>query len=133
MTVTTERPVPADLPPLPPGWAPNEPPYAAASARTATAAPPPYVDEQPPPRMPRPAPPQSGVIATVAGVTGWDVTLHPAEYTAPSLKGEPTQHGYAWRCTNPRCRHITLGYPPQGFGRAYSDARGHNCEAVRRG
>lgn len=130
MTATTERPAPANLPPLPPGWAPNEPPYAAAPARTAAAEPPPYVDEQPPPRTPRPAPPQSGAITTVAGVLGHDVTLHRAEYTVRSPRGEFTQHGYAWRCTNRACRHVTTGYPAQGFGRAHRDARGHDCRMV---
>lgn len=76
-----------------------------------------------------PAPAQSGVIATVTGASGHDVHLHPAEYTAPSPRGVSTSHGYAWRCTG--CGRLTLGYPSDGFGRAYGDASRHHCEEQR--
>lgn len=89
------------VPPLPPGW------------------------EQ------APAPPQSGVIATVTGESGQAVTMHRAEYTEPSPRGVVTSHGYAWRCTNPTCQKVTLGYPADGFGRAYGDAGRHHCEEQR--
>lgn len=98
------------LPPLPAGW------HHAEHA----------------PRLPDPAPPQSGPITAVTGATGHEVTLHRAEYTAPSPQGVATEHGYAWCCTNPDCRRVTLGYPPQGFGRAYGDARAHHCEEPHR-
>lgn len=119
------------LPPLPPGWTPNVQPHTPAAA---SAEPPPYVDEQPPPRMPTShAPPQSGVLTTVTGTSGWAVTLHRAEYQLLSTRGEFTSHGYAWRCTNPACRRITTGYPAEGFGRALEDARWHDCTEARCG
>lgn len=75
-------------------------------------------------------PPVSGVITTVVTELGAAVHLHRAQYTHLSPAGEFTRHGYAWRCS--RCRHVTTGYPAEGFGRAHRDAGGHVC-GVRRG
>lgn len=70
-------------------------------------------------------PPVSGVLTTVISASDTLMTLHRAEYDVLSPRGGYTVHGYASRCT--ACRHITTGYPADGFSRCHTDATEHEC------
>lgn len=97
---------------LPPGYTAAQPPPTRAAA----------VDVQPLPAHEAAA---SGALGTITAACGCTVTLHRARYDRPASGGY-TRHGYASRCTS--CGRLTVGYMPEdGYARARTDARLHEC------